>query len=167
MPIRFSRTPDSQFGTTPVNVPLSLFDESLGSVRLWLRELPAGLADELAERFAAAEDKRECLREYAAWGVSGHEASDFLDEAADGSLTPISYQSEVSSYHCRESRVTHSDTLDLYEHALPQLMFLYSIRAALSWYHVGVVPTPRQLWDSAKAKVKEASPLDVAQETST
>lgn len=161
MAIRFNRVAGvSQYGTVSVEVPLHLMNESLGTVRLWLRELPAGLAKELEAR-VTEEDPLEALRQIAAWGVAGHEASDFLQQCDDETTVPILYKSVIGTYHNGEWPVAHPDTVSMYEHALPKGMFLYSIRAALSWYQIGIVPTPRQIWDSAKPK-KEVIPLDEA-----
>jgi hypothetical protein len=163
--IRVQRLPDSQYGTTLCEVPVSLVDESLGTVRLYLRELPALLAQELDTQFAASTDKIPTLREYARWGVAGHEASDFVEELHYGEMASIPYKSQEVEYADRCWRVASDDTVSLYQHALPQALLLYSIRAALAYYHGGIVPTARLLWDSTKPKKEAASmapPLDRA-----
>lgn len=152
MPVRYNRVAgDSQYGTTPVDVPLHLLDEGLGTVRLWLRELPAGLAQELEDHTAAGGDPLFAVREIVRWGVAGHDPNEFLEETPQG-LVPIPYQSVPEQYHGKEWPVASPQTLDLYEKALPQANFLHSIRGALTWYHAGLIPTPRQIWDAAKPK---------------
>lgn len=163
MPVRFNRVAgDSQYGTTPVDVPLHLLEESLGTVRLWLRELPAGLAQELEDHTTVGGDPIFAVREMVRWGVAGHDPNDFLEETPDG-LVPIPYQSDEGLYHEKMWRIASDATLSMYEHALPGAQFLHSIRGVLSWYQAGLIPTPRQIWDSAKPKVK-ADPLAAAPE---
>lgn len=158
MAVRFNRVAgDSQYGTTPIDVPLHLLDESLGTVLLYLRELPAGLAQELEDQAATEEGIGEAIRQLVRWGVAGHDAADFLEETPEG-LRPIPYQSEMSEYHGKQWPIASLQTLTMYERALPKGMFLHAIRGALSWYQSGLIPTPRQIWDSAKPRVK-ADPL--------
>jgi hypothetical protein len=158
MPIRFTRGPDSQYAKTPVDVPVHLLDESLGTVRLILREPPAGWVRELEDNPNQTPD--EVLRQWARWGVAGHRAEDFLEEGEAGEK-PIPYTGSTATYHNATFAVASEDTLDLYERVLPKKMFLHSIRAAIAFYIGGVVPTPRQIWDSAKPKEK-APPLPSA-----
>lgn len=168
MPVLFNRVAGvSQYAATPVDVPLHLLDEIQGTVKLWLRELPAGLAQEFDDQLKDANgDTLSVLREVARWGVAGHEPNDFLEQQADGSVTPILYKVDTATYHDKSWPVAHPETVALYEHALPKGMFLHSIRAALSWYQGGVVPTPRVLWDAAKPKeTPRPLALSVAQAT--
>jgi hypothetical protein len=156
MALRFTRVAGvTQYAMTPVEVPVNLVDESLGTIHLRLREIPAGLNVELHNRMRA--DDFDAIPELIAWGVAGHDPNEFMEEAPDGTLTPIPYQSDTAEYHGKVYAVAHPDTVRLYQDALPKGLLLYSIRAALLWYQSGIVPTPRQLWDSAKPK-KEALP---------
>lgn len=154
MAVRYNRAAgDSRYGITPVEVPLHLLDESLGTVHLYLRELPAGLAQELDDHTQAGGDPLFAVREMVRWGVAGHDPNDFLEETPEG-LMPLPYQSEEARYHEKSWPVASESTLLMYERALPKAMFLHAIRGALSWYLAGIIPTPRQIWDASKPKVK-------------
>lgn len=150
MAIIFNRVAGvSQYGTTLVEVPLSLLDDSLGTVRLRLRELPEGLRAELDDRLKVKSSDLSTLRELVAWGVAGHEAEDFLEETSEG-LKPLPYHSEAGSYQNKEWPIASQATLDMYQRVLPQGLFLHSIRAAITLYHSGMVPTPKNIWEAVK-----------------
>lgn len=147
----------SQYGTTPVEVPLSLIDESLGAVRLRLRELPEGLRRELDDRAKAGDET--ALREVVAWGVAGHDPNDFLEETPNG-LKPLPYASTIAEYQGKEWPIASPETVDMYQRVLPQGVFLHSIKGALTLYHSGVVPTARTLWDMARGAFQYAVPVN-------
>jgi hypothetical protein len=162
MPLLFNRVAgDTVYSMTWVEVPVHLLDESLGAVRLRLRELPAGLLAELEDKIKEGSDPFALLM-LVAWGVADHDPNDFLQATPEGQI-PIPYRSTPGTYHGKEWLIAHPDTVDLYEHALPNGVFLQSIRAALAWYHVGVVPSPRLQWDSARPQKEPPVPLALAQ----
>jgi hypothetical protein len=168
VPIRYTRGPDSQYAKTLVEVPVHLLDPSLGTVRLYLRELPAGLYQELEDGQRDGGDPLDVARQIVRYGVAGHVAEDFVGEAEDGTYSPIPYQGDTLPYGDRVLPVVSEETLRLYEHALPRGLFLYSVRTALRYYMGGLVPTPQQIWDSARpATGRPLSEVESSPETST
>ena len=170
MAIRFNRVAgSSQYATTPVEVPVHLLNPALGSVRLYLRELPAGLWREWEEDFASTRGEQQAalLKKIIAWGVAGHDPNDFLEDTPEG-LKPILYKSSADTYHGLSSSIAHPETVAMYSHVLPDVVLLHSIHAALRYYHLGVIVTPQQLWDAAKTPPKSnGTPAPLAESPTT